>query len=427
MSNLMDYLDWRGDLTFREAPFNEVDNLILAQLVYVEFAGIVPAPGEEGTITVKEACELFFAAHDRKEIMERVSMTKTAAFVLEKMAQTERFCNAQLFGYINDISKEEQSQFSVVCVRLDDKSIYVSFSGTDNTIVGWRENFNMGYLSETPGQLKAVDYLNHMVKEDWKKIRVGGHSKGGNLSVYASVKCDRNIQKRIVKVYSNDGPGFSEEMIQSKEYQRMLPKIKTILPESSIVGMLLEHQEKFEVVKSSQSGIQQHDAMSWEVLGSHFVYVEEVAPQSILLDETMKKWIFQLTKEQREEIVDTVFSMLDDAKIYTVDDFYNSKWKKVQELMKAKSKLSPETQELFSQALRMLWKTGNQTVKKSVKQAVLEKVEEANSLFSTDKSKKSMKSSKITLKSNRGINGSDGKNRCFRQMGRQFPRKKFKR
>ena len=310
------------------------------------------------------------------------------------MAQTERFCNAQLFGYINDISKEEQSQFSVVCVRLDDKSIYVSFSGTDNTIVGWRENFNMGYLSETPGQLKAVDYLNHMVKEDWKKIRVGGHSKGGNLSVYASVKCDRNIKKRIVKVYSNDGPGFSEEMIQSKEYQRMLPKIKTILPESSIVGMLLEHQEKFEVVKSSQSGIQQHDAMSWEVLGSHFVYVEEVAPQSILLDETMKKWIFQLTKEQREEIVDTVFSMLDDAKIYTVDDFYNSKWKKVQELMKAKSKLSPETQELFSQALRMLWKTGNQTVKKSLKQAVLEKVEEANSLFSTDKSKKSMKSSK---------------------------------
>ena len=394
MSNLMDYLDWRGDLTFREAPFNEVDNLILAQLVYVEFAGIVPAPGEEGTITVKEACELFFAAHDRKEIMERVSMTKTAAFVLEKMAQTERFCNAQLFGYIKDLSKEEQSQFSVVCVRLDDKSIYVSFSGTDNTIVGWRENFNMGYLSETPGQLKAVDYLNHIVKEDWEKIRVGGHSKGGNLSVYASVKCDRNIQKRIVKVYSNDGPGFSEEMIQSKEYQRMLPKIKTILPESSIVGMLLEHQEKFEVVKSSQSGIQQHDAMSWEVLGSHFVYVEEVAPQSILLDETMKKWIFQLTKEQREEIVDTVFSMLDDAKIYTVDDFYNSKWKKVQELMKAKSRLSPETQELFSQALRMLWKTGNQTVKKSVKQAVLEKVEEANSLFSTDKSKKSMKSSK---------------------------------
>ena len=138
MANLMDYLDWRGDLTFEQAPFNEVDNLILAQLVYVEFEGIVPAPGKEGTVTVEEASEQFFRTHDEKEIMERVSMTKTAAFVLKKMAQTARFASAELFGYVNDISIEEQSQFSVVCIRLPDDSIYVSLSGTDNTIVGWR-------------------------------------------------------------------------------------------------------------------------------------------------------------------------------------------------------------------------------------------------------------------------------------------------
>ena len=395
MANLMDYLDWRVDLTFLQAPFNEVDNLILAQLVYVEFEGIVPAPGEAGSITVKEASERFFQTHDEKEIMERVSMTKTAAFVLKKMAETERFQNARLFGYLNDISTEEQSQFSVVSIRLDDESVFVSFSGTDNTIVGWRENFNMGYLSETPGQLKAVDYLNKMTQKDWKTIRVGGHSKGGNLSVYAAVKCNPSIQERIVRVYSNDGPGFSTQMIESEEYQRMMPKIKTILPESSIVGMLLEHQEKFEVVKSSESGIQQHDAMSWEVLGKRFVYVENVAPQSVLLDETMKNWIFQLTKEQREEIVDTVFSMLEEANIRTVDDFYKSKWKAVQELMKATSRLSPETGELFSRALRLLWKAGNDTMKKSVKQAVLEKMELPGASRETDKSKKSMKSKKI--------------------------------
>ena len=200
MANLMDYLDWRGDLTFEQAPFNEVDNLILAQLVYVEFEGIVPAPGKEGTVTVEEVSEQFFRTHDEKEIMERVSMTKTAAFVLKKMAQTARFASAELFGYVNDISIEEQSQFSVVCIRLPDDSIYVSFSGTDNTIVGWRENFNMGYLSETPGQLKAVSYLNHMWKDSWKKFRVGGHSKGGNLSVYAAVKCDPEIQEHIACV-----------------------------------------------------------------------------------------------------------------------------------------------------------------------------------------------------------------------------------
>ena len=377
MANLMDYMDWRGDLDFSQSPFNEVDNLILAQLVYVEFEGIVPKPGEEGSITVAEASEKFFETHDEKEILARVSMTKTAAFVLKKMAQTKRFQNVRLFGYLNDISLEEQSQFSVVCVALSEESVYVSFSGTDNTIVGWRENFNMGYLSETPGQLKAVAYLNHMMKERFQTILVGGHSKGGNLSVYASVKCEESIQRRIVCVYSNDGPGFSEKMIQSKEYQRMLPKIRTILPESSIVGMLLEHQEKFEVVKSSQSGIGQHDAMSWEVIGTHFVYVDAVAPQSVLLDETMKSWIYQLTKEQREEIVDTVFSMLEAANIRTVDDFYHSRWKAVQELLKAKSRLSPETEEVFSRALKLLWKAGNDAVKKSVKLAVKEKMENA--------------------------------------------------
>ena len=373
MANLMDYLDWRGDLTFEQAPFNEVDNLILAQMVYVEFAGIVPAPGEPGTVTVKEASRRFFETHDEKEIMERVSMTKTAAFVLKKMALTARFENAELFGYMNDISMEEQSQFSVICIRLSDESIYISFSGTDNTIVGWRENFNMGYLSETPGQLKAVNYLNHMVQDKWSSLRIGGHSKGGNLSVYASVRCRPSIQDRIINVYSNDGPGFNREMIESEEYQRMLPKIKTILPESSIVGMLFEHQEEFEVVKSSQSGIQQHDAMSWEVMGNHFVYVKEVATKSVLLDETMKNWIFQLTKEQREEIVDTIFSMLEEAHIRTVDDFYKIKWKNVQDFIKAKSRLAPDTQELFSKALKLLWKSGNEIVKKSVKQAMIEK------------------------------------------------------
>ena len=193
MANMLDYLDWRGDLNFAVSEFNEVDNLLLAQLVYVDFEGIVPGPEDGGSICVTEASRLFFETHDENEIMKKVSMTKTAIYVLKKMAETRRFADAELFGYVNDISMEEESQFSVVCVRLGDGSVYVAFSGTDNTIVGWKENFNMGFLSETPGQLKAVDYLNRMA-EGIEQIRVGGHSKGGNLSVYASVKCKAAIQ-----------------------------------------------------------------------------------------------------------------------------------------------------------------------------------------------------------------------------------------
>ncbi len=375
MANLMDYLDWRGDLTFEQSAFNEVDNLILSQLVYVDFEGIVPAPDEKGKISVAEASRIFFETHDVAEIMKRVSMTKTAMFVLQKMAETERFKDAQLFGYVNDISLEEQSQFSVVCVSLSDKSIYVAFSGTDETIVGWRENFNMGFLSETPGQLKAVDYLNQMIGIRQREVRVGGHSKGGNLSVYAAVKCNPSIKRKIIEVYSNDGPGFSREMVESEEYQEMLPKIKTILPESSIVGMLLEHEESYEVVKSSNSGIGQHDAMSWEVLGAHFLYGDAIAPQSIFWDDTMKSWMRHLTKEQREEIVNAVFSLLEEVNIRTVDDFAKIKWKTISDILKAKKEMNQETQQLFSKALKLLWKTGNENVKNNMKQMVKGKKE----------------------------------------------------
>lgn len=376
MGNVMDYLDWRGDLSWEADPFNEVDNLILAQLVYVDFEGIVPGVMSEENITLKEASKLFFEKNKEEDILAKVSMTKMSAFVMKKMAETKRFSEIRLSKYVNDIDLEEQSQFSVLCITLQDGSIFISYSGTDSTIVGWRENFNMGYLEETPGQRKAVDYLNFTMKRNKQILRVGGHSKGGNLSVYASVMCKPQIQKHIIEVYSNDGPGFRKEMLESDAYHRMEGKIRRIVPESSIVGLLLEHESKYEVVKSSERGAQQHDPLSWEVKGKHFIYVEDVTPQSLMLDETMKKWLGQLDGEQRQQIVETVFSVLETAEIYTVDDFYHSKLKKIQEIMKATTDLPEETQKLLYEAIRLLWKTGNNLIKKRMKETVNEKIEE---------------------------------------------------
>lgn len=373
MANIMDYLDWRGDLSFEASEFNEVDNLILAQLVYVDFSGIVPELGKGQKITLKEASERFFEMHDENEILEKVSMTKMAAFVMKKMAETRRFGEILLSDYVDDISDEEQSQFSVVCITLEDGSLFVSFCGTDSTIVGWREDFNMGYLAVTPGQIKAVDYLNQVVTSEYKTVRVGGHSKGGNLSVYAAVNCKPEVQEKIVQVFSNDGPGVSKEIMASEAYRNILPRITTILPEESIVGMLLEHQEDFKVVRSTQSGLSQHDAMSWEVLGTGFVYAEQMAAHSILVDKTMKAWLYQLKEEERQQIVETIFGMLEEAQIKTVDDFYHSRWKAVQELMKAKSKLPAETQKVFAKALKLLWSEGNKAMKEQMKQAVTER------------------------------------------------------
>ena len=366
MANMMDYLLWRGDLSFREAAFNEVDNLIFSELVYVDFKHIVSGTDSDETITLKEASEEFFKHHTDEEIEARVSSTKAAAFLMREMAKTKRFRDIRLFHYIDDIDYEEQSQFCAVTLLLDDHSIFVSYSGTDNTIVGWRENFNMSFLEETPGQKKAVRYLNETASPDWETLRVGGHSKGGNLAVYAAAFCQEAIQEKIIAVYCNDAPGFLGNKINEPNYRSILPKIHAFIPEASIVGMLLEHKESYAVIKSSASGPMQHDAMTWEVLGNVMVRVESAAKESILLDQTLKAWIDKIDTKQREEFVDTLFEILEEGQIETVDDLANIRWKKLIELLKLSSSLEHENQEVLKRTLKMLLEESQKTIKNAV-------------------------------------------------------------
>lgn len=366
MANIMDYLLWRGDLLFSEVPFNEVDNLILSELVYVDFSGIVPGIHERKTITLQAASEIFFQHHTDEEIESKVSMTKTAAFLMREMAKTKRFGEIKLSKYIDDIDTRQQSQFCAMKIALDDESVYISYSGTDETIVGWKENFNMSFLSETPGQLKAVEYLNTVVSARQKRLRIGGHSKGGNLAVYAAIHCEKAIRKNILAIYNNDGPGVTANVIAKEEYHQLLPKIHTIIPESSIVGMLLEHEEKYEVVKSSKKGALQHDPMSWEVKGPSFVYVQSVAEGSIMLDKTLKAVLAKMDTKQREDFVDTVFSILEEGEIYTIDDLAKMKWKKFTELWKLRSGLNTENKDVLTKTLRMLWDESNRAIKSMV-------------------------------------------------------------
>lgn len=366
MANMMDYLLWRGDLTFREATFNEVDNLIFSELVYVDFGGIVPTIGTEETISLKEASDIFFEHHTDQEIEEKVSITKTAAFVMREMAKTKRFQNAELSNYIEEVDSGKESQFCAVTIRLDDGSMFVSYSGTDNTMIGWKENFNMTFLDHTPGQVRAVEYLNEVILPQQKKVFVGGHSKGGNLAVYASVYCKESIQKRILSVYNNDGPGFTENMMASEGYHKIQSKIHTIVPQSSIVGLFLEQESGYEVVESSRSGVLQHDPVSWEVLGGNFVYVNAVTKQSIALNKTLKAWIDKMQIEEREEFVDALFSILEEGEIRTVDDLAKVGWKKFIELMKAKNNLSQKNQKILKKTLKLLWEESNHTLRNIV-------------------------------------------------------------
>lgn len=351
---------------FGEAGFNEVDNLIFSELVYVDFGGIVPKQGEGGSILLKDASAAFFMRHTDEEIQAKVSSTKAAAFLMREMAKTKRFKNVKLSNYVDQVDFNEQSQFCAVTAELDDGSLFVAYSGTDNTIVGWRENFNMSFLSETPGQLKAVEYLNSVVQPCKRHIRLGGHSKGGNLAVYAAVYGKQSIKGQILAVYSNDGPGFTDTMIESGAYRHMLPKIHTLVPEDSIVGMLLERSGPYRVVKSSRTGPVQHDAMTWEVMGNSFVYVDTVAKGSILLDKTLKAWVGKMDKGQREAFVDTLFSILEEGDIHTIDDLADLDLKKFVGLCKLGSVIERQNQAVIKKTLKALFEESNRTIKDSI-------------------------------------------------------------
>lgn len=364
MANIMDYLSWRGDLRWEAAEFNEVDNLILSELIYVSFSGIVPAVGE-GEITLRRASELFFEKYTDEEINAKVSSTKVAAFMMRKMAQTVRFGGILLSNYVDDIDLDVQSQFCAMTVQLGDGRMCVVYSGTDSTIVGWKENFNMSFLSETPGQLKAVRYLAGVAAQNHMPLRLMGHSKGGNLSVYAATHTDPATMERIEVIYSNDGPGFTKSMISEENYRCMIPKIHTIIPESSIVGMLLEHEEEYEVVESSGSGAGQHDVMSWEVEGGSLVHKSGVDETAVLVDRTLKSWIDKMDNRQREEFVDTLFGVLEDAGIRTVDDLARINPSKFRELVRISSSLDRESQEVMRDAAKRFFEESSNALKEA--------------------------------------------------------------
>ena len=369
MANMMDYLEWRGDLDFHKAPFNEVDNLILTQIIYLDLEGVVPEIDRDSKVTVAEAGQRYFHKYPIEIVNAMPRLKKSASFLLKAMMESERFKNCYLSKYVEDISVEEESQFSAVKIDLDDGSVFLSFSGTDNTVVGWKENFNMSYLQETPGQQKAVRYVQETVPFYKNKLRFGGHSKGGNLAVYAAMCAKRSIQNRLIAVYNNDGPGFTRKMICEDGYQAVMNRIHTILPQSSVVGMLLEHEEDMEIIQSSNTGLMQHDAFSWEVKGPAFVHMDELEEDSIYLDRTLKSWIGGLNDEQRHQFVEALFGILENAQITDLDQLGKIKFGQLLELWKAMEGLEPESKaalkdtllKLFEAAVRMRIQKKEQT------------------------------------------------------------------
>ncbi len=356
MSNVYDYLKWRGDLSFRADGFNEIDALIISQLTYVPFEGIV---SKKGRMSLAAAAAKYLRKHPPEEKKEEGNpMVARAEQMLMTVARLTRFENVAVSGYVRETSEEDETQFCAMVFSLPGGAEVVAYRGTDGTVVGWNENFNLGFMDVTYGQQKAVAYLNEAARKKKAKIYVCGHSKGGNLAMYAASFCERDVKDRIEAVYNFDGPGFLKKVIDSDEYKEMLPRIKTYVPKTSIVGKLLEHSEPVTVVESDQKRLDQHDQTTWQLEGRHFATLPDTDSFSHFVEGVIKSWMETMTKGQLNSFVDILFEVLQDMEIETIEELQQMgivQWRK---LYKRGSELSKGNSDILKIAFKGLVSRG---------------------------------------------------------------------
>lgn len=348
MGNIMDYISWRGDLSFEQSQFNEVDNLILACFSYVNLDGI-PAVTKQKGIGLKKLTKEFMKLHTMKELEADKSFIRLAPFMMMEMAKSVRFGKCVVRNYVNDIVTEAEQQFAAMEIVLEDGTSYVSFRGTDDTIIGWKEDFNLS-TGVVPAQKRAIEYLQKISEHTDGMLRVGGHSKGGNLAIYGSVMC-KSAHEKILEIYSNDGPGFSREFQELPEMKEMMPKIIRIIPEYSIIGTLLEHEKEPVIVASSSKGLLQHDGFSWEVQGPALVRRDSLNKTALRFIEILHKWIDGMDMEQKRLLIEDLFATLQASGYENLSEVQSGGLKSLAAMVKRVEKFAPESRGMMQELL----------------------------------------------------------------------------
>lgn len=349
---VIEYLEEYGGYSLEEMMLNDVDSLILCQLSYLKFDGIVPDVRRGGySVTLAEIAR--HADYEKLYADERFAKSNRALF--EGMLKSRRFGELRLNCYINLVETEWETQFSAVTYLLEDGTLYIAYRGTDETIVGWKEDFNMAFLNPVPGQAYSVKYLNMVTSRLKSRFYIGGHSKGGNLAVYAAMKCTEEVRSRILKVYSMDGPGFRPEVLQECHYERIEDRVVKILPHSSLIGMLFEKDIHYQVVESKTFGLAQHDPYTWLVEGEDFVRVEDIYESRRMMDNTLNEWILSLNEQQLRTFVDTLYQVISASKAENLIEFTADWHKSMNGIIGALKEVDEQTARILREIIKSLF------------------------------------------------------------------------
>ncbi len=360
---ILDYLKEYGQIPLSQEPLNEVDSLILCQFAYLKFDGMVPDVKENKPfVTLQE-----LAAHqDYEKLFKNVWFEKSNRKLFEGMLASKRFQNLKLNCYVNIIETGWETQFSAITVLLEDGTLYVVYRGTDENIVGWKEDLNMAFLDPIPGQAYSVKYLNMVVGKLHQPFYIGGHSKGGNLAMYAAMNCPKEVQNRIIKVYNMDGPGFRPQVLEKYGYEAIKDKTIKILPHSSLVGMIFEQGMDYRVVKSRALGLLQHDPFSWGVKYGRFVDMEQVFEGQRFMNDTLNEWILSLDEEQAKKFIDTLYQVISASQKDNLIDFSTDLKTSITGMSAAVKEVDEETRQMIIEMLKALFQVAQLRVREEI-------------------------------------------------------------
>lgn len=343
IQNILDYLDWRGDVPFSAVGLNEVDSLVFAQLSYLNFGGIAPSSFSE-RMTLGELSESFFSFPDFAERKELgLVINPLTLELLEKCGNSARFGPVGICGFNSTYDEENGEQFCAMTFLLEDRAL-VAFRGTDDTLTGWKEDFHLAFQDPVPAQRDSVEYLEKALSSlDSGDFCVLGHSKGGNLALYACSQVGEDLSQKIGEIYNFDGPGFSGEKLNSAPFKRIEGRVKSFFPQFSVIGMLFHHFPDFSSVRSAGTLVMQHDPFSWAVLGASFVRTEKLDSGSEQFHRVFNSWVEGVPDEKRRELVETVFSVLESSNASNLNELSANWSKSAVEIVRAIARLDVET------------------------------------------------------------------------------------
>lgn len=358
MKNMLDYIKEFGHVSFEERAFSEIDALVLTELEYLPLEKVVPSDENgENFVTVKEIAE-YMQEHKQELFDENPMMiTQERHEVSQVIADAPRFQSLKFFGVVSEWDKDTTKQFAAVTVEVEPSVRLVVFRGTDETLIGWKEDFLMTYSPLVAAQTDAKEYLAKQASLWGGDLMISGHSKGGNLAIYAAATQEEDVQLRIVDIFCFDSPGLYRSVLETKGYQNIVPLAMRYIPQDSLVGLMLESEVPYVIVKSNATGAMQHSAMTWEIEDGQFIKMEKLTKNSQLNDQTFKKWTESVSDEELELFWNVFFELLFSVGIDTVNDLYGQFMHYVQEFLKAAGDMDEEKRELLTRIALLLVST----------------------------------------------------------------------